>query len=116
MKSRAAQLGLTTTAKGCRRSTETYVADWCSIKPSARKAESTAERQATRFRTHLRETKALSLLELRDDGFGLPSPADRRHGFGLQGMRDRILTLSSAMSTMSDAHGARLHVLLRQAA
>ncbi|MGH8324404.1 MAG: ATP-binding protein, partial [Steroidobacteraceae bacterium] len=95
----------------------TQIAVWRIVQEAA--TNTVRHARATRFRACLRvgvrETCALAILDLRDDGVGLPSAADHTQGFGLQGMRDRVLALSGAMRTTSNAHGTRLHVLLRQA-
>ena len=72
--------------------------------------------QASEFRLRLRigerQGTALALLDLRDNGAGLPSrlPQDGR---GLQGMRDRVTSLGGQFRLRADHAGVHLRILLR---
>jgi two-component system sensor histidine kinase UhpB len=96
----------------------TQIAIWRIVQEAATNTvrHARATRFGARLRVGVRETTALAILDLRDDGIGITDvAAAARSGHGLQGMRDRVLALSGAMRTTSGARGARLHVLLRQA-
>jgi signal transduction histidine kinase len=56
------------------------------------------------------------VLDVRDDGVGIDATrlADHR-GEGLQGMRDRMLTLDGRLHPTTVRGGARTHALRRQA-
>ncbi len=71
---------------------------------------------ASEFRLRLRigerNNIALALLDLRDDGRGLPDRLPRS-GRGLQGMRDRVTSLGGQFRLCTNHPGVRLRVLLR---
>lgn len=74
--------------------------------------------QATQVRVKLRIGRRgywwMVLLDIRDNGIGLPSgSALRSGGRGLQSMRDRVTTLGGSFRIKPCALGIRLHVLLR---
>jgi glucose-6-phosphate-specific signal transduction histidine kinase len=69
-----------------------------------------------RLRIGSRDGVTLSLLDIRDDGAGLPAnpPADRDiGGRGLHGMRDRVTALGGIFRIRPVPRGLRLRVLLR---
>jgi glucose-6-phosphate-specific signal transduction histidine kinase len=72
--------------------------------------------QASEFRLRLRigerQGIALAVLDLRDDGTGLPSRLPRG-GRGLQGMRDRVTSLGGQFRLRPDHAGLHLRILLR---
>ena len=72
--------------------------------------------QASEFRLRLRigerQGIALALLDLRDNGAGLPSRLPRG-GRGLQGMRDRVTSLGGQFRLRADHSGVHLRILLR---
>ncbi|MEP7184449.1 MAG: MASE1 domain-containing protein [Rhodanobacter sp.] len=72
--------------------------------------------QASEFRLRLRigqrHGMALAVLDLRDDGTGLPSRLPRG-GRGLQGMRDRVTSLGGQFRLRPDHSGVHLRILLR---
>jgi len=72
--------------------------------------------QATEFRVRLRigerQGMALALLDLRDNGTGLPHRLPRG-GRGLQGMRDRVTSLGGQFRLRPDHTGVHLRILLR---
>lgn len=72
--------------------------------------------QASEFRLRLRigerHGTALALLDIRDDGVGLPDRLPR-DGRGLQGMRDRVTSLGGLFRLRPDRKGVHLRVLLR---
>lgn len=65
-----------------------------------------------RLRIGERHGTAMALLDIRDDGGGLPERIGSE-GRGLQGMRDRVTALGGLFQLRSDRHGVRLRVLLR---
>ncbi|MHB1271321.1 MAG: MASE1 domain-containing sensor histidine kinase [Rhodanobacter sp.] len=71
--------------------------------------------QAGEFRLRLRigrrQGRTLALLDLRDDGTGLPQRLPRG-GRGLQGMRDRVTSLGGQFRLRADHAGVHLRVLL----
>ncbi|WP_235577529.1 MASE1 domain-containing protein [Rhodanobacter sp. Root480] len=71
---------------------------------------------ATEFRLRLRIGKrqgiALALLDLRDNGTGLPARVPRG-GRGLQGMRDRVTSLGGDFRLHPQQPGVHLRILLR---
>jgi two-component system sensor histidine kinase UhpB len=71
---------------------------------------------ASRFRLRLRIGErhglALALLDIRDDGVGLPARLPRG-GRGLQGMRDRVLSLGGVFRLQPTGQGMHLRILLR---
>jgi len=71
---------------------------------------------ATEFRLRLRIGKrqgmALALLDLRDNGSGLPARMPRG-GRGLQGMRDRVMSLGGDFRLHPQQPGVHLRILLR---
>ena len=72
--------------------------------------------QASEFRLRLRigerPGNVLALLDLRDNGGGLPSRLPRG-GRGLQGMRDRVTSLGGQFRLRADQGGVHLRILLR---
>jgi two-component system, NarL family, sensor histidine kinase FusK len=72
--------------------------------------------QASEFRLRLRigerQGIALALLDLRDNGTGLPSRLPRG-GRGLQGMRDRVTSLGGQFRLRPEHAGVHLRILLR---
>ncbi|GLQ90990.1 MASE1 domain-containing sensor histidine kinase [Dyella flagellata] len=72
--------------------------------------------QASEFRLRLRIGEragvALALLDIRDNGVGLPARVPRG-GRGLQGMRDRVTSLGGLFRLRPDAQGVHLRILLR---
>ncbi len=72
--------------------------------------------QASEFRVRLRIGErhgiVLALLDLRDNGTGLPSRLPRG-GRGLQGMRDRVTSLGGQFRLRADHAGVHLRILLR---
>lgn len=72
--------------------------------------------QATEFRLRLRIGKrqgvTLALLDLRDNGTGLPARLPRG-GRGLQGMRDRVTSLGGDFRLHPQRPGVHLRILLR---
>lgn len=65
-----------------------------------------------RLRIGERQGTALALLDLRDDGIGLPERLPRG-GRGLQGMRDRVTSLGGLFQLQSSPRGVHLRILLR---
>ncbi|MBN8921570.1 MAG: sensor histidine kinase [Rhodanobacter sp. 68-29] len=65
-----------------------------------------------RLRIGERRGSALALLDLRDDGIGLPERLPRG-GHGLQGMRDRVTSLGGVFRLRPETQGVHLRVLLR---
>jgi two-component system sensor histidine kinase UhpB len=72
--------------------------------------------KASEFRLRLRigerHGTVLALLDLRDDGIGLPERPPRG-GRGLQGMRDRVTSLGGLFRLRPTPRGVHLRVLLR---
>jgi two-component system sensor histidine kinase UhpB len=72
--------------------------------------------QASEFRLRLRigerQGTALALLDIRDDGVGLPEQVSGE-GRGLQGMRDRVTSLGGLFRLRTGRQGVHLRVLLR---
>lgn len=72
--------------------------------------------QASEFRLRLRigerHGAVLALLDIRDDGIGLPERLPRG-GRGLQGMRDRVTSLGGLFRMRPDGRGVHLRILLR---
>jgi two-component system sensor histidine kinase UhpB len=72
--------------------------------------------QATEFRLRLRIGEraglALALVDIRDNGVGLPERVPRG-GRGLQGMRDRVTSLGGLFRLRPDSQGVHLRILLR---
>ena len=72
--------------------------------------------QASEFRLRLRIGEragvALALLDIRDNGVGLPERVPRG-GRGLQGMRDRVTSLGGLFRLRPDSQGVHLRILLR---
>jgi two-component system sensor histidine kinase UhpB len=56
-----------------------------------------------------RETKAV-MVSVRDNGAGLP--ADHKQGFGLIGMRERVLALGGTMTVASTNHGVTVEAMV----
>jgi glucose-6-phosphate-specific signal transduction histidine kinase len=72
--------------------------------------------KASTFRLRLRigehQAVRLAMLDLRDDGVGLPHRMPRG-GRGLQGMRDRVTSLGGQFRLRTDHPGVHLRILLR---
>jgi len=72
--------------------------------------------QASTFQLRLRigerQGGALALLDIRDDGVGLPTRMPRG-GRGLQGMRDRVTSLGGVFRLRPESQGVHLRILLR---
>lgn len=72
--------------------------------------------QASEFRVRLRigerNGMVLALLDLRDNGIGLPERIPNG-GRGLQGMRDRVTSLGGLFRLRLEHQGVHMHVLLR---
>lgn len=72
--------------------------------------------QASQFRLRLRigerHGTPLALLDIRDDGVGLPGTIPRG-GRGLQGMRDRVTSLGGLFRLRQASSGVHLRILLR---
>jgi two-component system, NarL family, sensor histidine kinase UhpB len=49
-------------------------------------------------------------VSVRDNGAGLP--ADHKQGFGMLGMRERLLALGGSMSVASTSHGVTVEALV----
>jgi len=60
-------------------------------------------------RTGAGETEAI-MVSVRDNGAGLP--ADHRQGFGMLGMRERVLALGGSMTVASTSHGVTVEALV----
>jgi two-component system sensor histidine kinase UhpB len=60
-------------------------------------------------RTGTVETEAI-MVSVRDNGAGLP--ADHRQGFGMLGMRERVLALGGTMAVASTNHGVTVEALV----
>ena len=67
---------------------------------------------SVRLRIGERQGVALAVLDLRDNGTGLPSRLPRG-GRGLQGMRDRVTSLGGQFRLRADHSGVHLRILLR---
>ncbi len=65
-----------------------------------------------RLRIGARQAMKLAMLDLRDDGIGLPQRMPRG-GRGLQGMRDRVTSLGGQFRLRTDHPGVHLRILLR---
>jgi two-component system sensor histidine kinase UhpB len=65
-----------------------------------------------RLRIGERQGTALALLDIRDNGVGLPARLPRG-GRGLQGMRDRVTALGGLFRVRPESQGVHLRVLLR---
>lgn len=74
-----------------------------------------AGRLSLRLRAGVRSGYQLVLLDIRDDGIGLPEGhgPSRRSGRGLQSMRDRVTALGGIFRIRDVAQGTRLRILLR---
>jgi len=72
--------------------------------------------EASEFRLRLRigerQGAALALMDIRDNGVGLPERVPRG-GRGLQGMRDRVTSLGGLFRLRPDRQGVHLRILLR---
>jgi two-component system sensor histidine kinase UhpB len=72
--------------------------------------------EASEFRLRLRigerQGAALALMDIRDNGIGLPERVPRG-GRGLQGMRDRVTSLGGLFRLRPDRQGVHLRILLR---
>ena len=66
-----------------------------------------------RLRIGERHGTVLALLDLRDNGIGLPEERPARGGRGLQGMRDRVTSLGGLFRLRPSTHGVHLRILLR---
>lgn len=65
-----------------------------------------------RLRIGERQGVALALLDIRDNGIGLPARMPRG-GRGMQGMRDRVTSLGGLFRVRPEPHGVHLRILLR---
>ncbi|MBV8157578.1 MAG: MASE1 domain-containing protein [Dyella sp.] len=65
-----------------------------------------------RLRIGERQGVALALLDIRDNGIGLPARVPRG-GRGMQGMRDRVTSLGGLFRVRPEAQGVHLRILLR---
>jgi len=50
------------------------------------------------------------MVSVRDNGAGLP--ADHRQGFGMLGMRERVLALGGTMTVASTNHGVTVEAMV----
>jgi two-component system sensor histidine kinase UhpB len=53
---------------------------------------------------------AAIMVSVRDNGAGLP--ADHKQGFGMIGMRERVLALGGSMNVASTSHGVTVEALV----
>src|SRR6202166_3097421 len=60
-------------------------------------------------RTGVGETEAI-MVSVRDNGAGLP--ADHKQGFGMLGIRERVLALGGSMTVASTSHGVTVEALV----
>jgi len=83
------------------------------VQESATNAVRHAGAGSFRFRLRIgrRHGAVLALLDIRDDGVGLPEPLPRG-GRGLQGMRDRVLALGGLFTVRRESAGTHLRILL----
>ncbi|WP_114241270.1 MASE1 domain-containing protein [Dyella sp. C9] len=65
-----------------------------------------------RLRIGERQGIALALLDIRDNGIGLPARVPRG-GRGMQGMRDRVTSLGGLFRVRPESQGVHLRILLR---
>ncbi|RDJ00611.1 sensor histidine kinase [Dyella solisilvae] len=65
-----------------------------------------------RLRIGERQGVALALLDIRDNGIGLPARVPRG-GRGMQGMRDRVTSLGGLFRVRPESQGVHLRILLR---
>jgi len=81
---------------------------------SATNAVKHAQANEVRLRLRIGERQgvALALLDIRDDGIGLPDRVSGE-GRGLQGMRDRVTSLGGLFRLRAGSGGVHLRVLLR---
>ncbi|HET7267859.1 MAG TPA: ATP-binding protein, partial [Oleiagrimonas sp.] len=86
----------------------------------AQEAATNAVRHAHASHVHLRlrvadrNAQRIVLLDIRDDGIGLPDGRPpKRGGRGLQSMHDRITALGGIFRIRAHTRGTRLHILLR---
>jgi glucose-6-phosphate-specific signal transduction histidine kinase len=93
---------------------DTRTAIYRLVQESATNAVKHARASEFRLRLRIGERQgiAIALLDLRDDGAGLPSRLPRG-GRGLQGMRDRVTSLGGQFRLRPAAAGVHLHILLR---
>ncbi|WP_426699639.1 MASE1 domain-containing sensor histidine kinase [Rhodanobacter sp. Col0626] len=93
---------------------DTRTAIYRLVQESATNAVKHAQASEFRLRVRIgeRQGMALALLDLRDDGTGLPSRLPRG-GRGLQGMRDRVTSLGGQFRLRPDHAGVHLRILLR---
>jgi two-component system, NarL family, sensor histidine kinase FusK len=84
------------------------------VQESATNAVKHAKASEFRLRLRIGERQgiAVALLDLRDDGTGLPSRLPRG-GRGLQGMRDRVTSLGGQFRLRPAPAGVHLRILLR---
>jgi two-component system, NarL family, sensor histidine kinase UhpB len=64
---------------------------------------------ATSRRTGTAASEAI-MVSVRDNGAGLP--ADHKQGFGMLGMRERVLALGGTMTVASTSHGVSVEALI----
>ncbi len=65
-----------------------------------------------RLRIGERQGVAMALLDIRDNGIGLPTRMPRG-GRGMQGMRDRVTSLGGLFRVRPESQGVHLRILLR---
>jgi two-component system sensor histidine kinase UhpB len=93
---------------------DTRTAIYRLVQESATNAVKHAQAGEFRLRLRIGERRgiALAVLDLRDDGTGLPNRLPRG-GRGLQGMRDRVTSLGGQFRLRPDHAGVHLRILLR---
>lgn len=93
---------------------DTRTAIYRLVQESATNAVKHARASEFRLRLRIGERQGciIALLDLRDDGVGLPSTLPRG-GRGLQGMRDRVTSLGGQFRLRPTLAGVHLRVLLR---
>jgi two-component system sensor histidine kinase UhpB len=93
---------------------DTRTAIYRLVQESATNAVKHAKASEFRLRLRIGERQglAVALLDLRDDGAGLPSRLPRG-GRGLQGMRDRVTSLGGQFRLRPAHAGVHLRILLR---
>lgn len=95
----------------------TQIAIWRIVQEAANNSvrHAHAANFIARLRVGVRGSNAIAVLDLWDDGNGIPDvTAAMQRGHGLQGIRDRALALDGTVRIVSRGCGSRLRVLLRQ--
>jgi len=84
------------------------------VQESATNAVKHAQADAFQLRLRIGERQgvALALLDIRDNGVGLPTRVPRG-GRGMQGMRDRVTSLGGLFRVRPESQGVHLRILLR---